>query len=307
MRPLQEVRVPTAGAPLAALRAPAPAEVTAPVAATGTPAVLVPGFTGSKEDFAAVLPLLVGDGREVLAYDQRGQYRSPGPHHASAYSLDALAADLLDVVGHLGGRAHVVGHSLGGLVARVALLARPSACASLVLLSSGPAALAGARRTRLVAMRELLSVAGPGAVWTAMEAEARQDPGYAEVPVDVRQLLVERFAASSPVGLDAMAAVLLSEPDRTDALRDAARTAGVPLLVAFGDADDAWSPQVQAETAHRLGCPVAVVAGARHSPAAEQPGRTARVLTAFWSQADGDLDADGLAPRATGGGRAPGA
>ena len=41
-------------------------------------ALLVPGFTGSKEDFISVLPLLAADGWRVVTYDQRGQYESAG-------------------------------------------------------------------------------------------------------------------------------------------------------------------------------------------------------------------------------------
>src|SRR5690606_20183834 len=40
--------------------------------------LLVPGWTGSKEDFAALLPLLADAGFDVTAYDQRGQYETPG-------------------------------------------------------------------------------------------------------------------------------------------------------------------------------------------------------------------------------------
>ena len=46
--------------------------------ATGAPVLLVPGYTGSKEDFIAVLAPLAAAGHEVLAIDQRGQYESPG-------------------------------------------------------------------------------------------------------------------------------------------------------------------------------------------------------------------------------------
>src|SRR2546428_2518034 len=65
---------------------------------TGTaprhPALLVPGFTGSKEDFAPILLALAAAGHRAVSIDQRGQYESRGPDDPSAYSLDALATDL---------------------------------------------------------------------------------------------------------------------------------------------------------------------------------------------------------------------
>lgn len=56
--------------------------------------LLVPGFTGSKEDFLDLLPLLHDCGWTVIALDNRGQYESP---HAPDYSLDLWADDVCDI------------------------------------------------------------------------------------------------------------------------------------------------------------------------------------------------------------------
>lgn len=61
------------------------------------------------------------------------------------------------------------------------------------------------------------------------------------------------------------------------------RATGVPVLVCFGEHDDAWPPGVQREMAGRLGAPVEVIAGAAHSPAMERPSETARALASFWA------------------------
>src|ERR671913_60548 len=131
--------LPTPVGPVAALEAAGPGS-------TGPPVVLVPGYTGTKEDFAAILTPLAAAGRRLFAIDQRGQFETPGPDSAAAYTVDALAADLLAVVREVGRPAHLVGHSFGGLVARAATIADPAAVASLVLLDSGPAAIGGHRR-----------------------------------------------------------------------------------------------------------------------------------------------------------------
>src|SRR5438309_7269765 len=108
--------------------------------------VLVPGFTGSKEDFQHILvPLAQADLRAV-AVDQRGQHESPGPNDPEAYTVEALSADLLGLLAALGdGSVHAIGHSFGGLVTRAAALKDPSAFRSLVLMDSGPSALQGPR------------------------------------------------------------------------------------------------------------------------------------------------------------------
>src|SRR6202012_2159145 len=101
--------------------------------------LLVPGYPGSKEDFIAILGQLAAAGRRVVAIDQRGQYQTPGPDDADAYDPRELGADVAAMKA-----AHLLGHSFGGLVAREAVL---GGCGptSLTLLSSGPAALPGAR------------------------------------------------------------------------------------------------------------------------------------------------------------------
>jgi pimeloyl-ACP methyl ester carboxylesterase len=72
---------------------------------------------------------------------------------------------------------------------------------------------------------------------------------------------------------------MTGEPDQVDELA----ATGVPTLVAHGVADDAWSPQVQADMARRLGARHEVIEASIHSPAVENPGRTLAVLLAFWS------------------------
>src|SRR5262245_66515972 len=57
------------------------------------PALLIPGYTGSKEDFLPVLGPLARAGRRVIAIDMRGQYESPAAADAHAYGLAALARD----------------------------------------------------------------------------------------------------------------------------------------------------------------------------------------------------------------------
>src|SRR6201996_8456956 len=57
-------------------------------------ALLVPGYTGSKEDFIAVLGQLTAAGRRVVAIDMRGQYQTPGPDGPDAYDPVELGADI---------------------------------------------------------------------------------------------------------------------------------------------------------------------------------------------------------------------
>jgi pimeloyl-ACP methyl ester carboxylesterase len=271
------------------------------------PALLVPGYTGSKEDFLLILQALATAGRQVVAIDMRGQFETPGADDAAAYQLGALAADVAVVAdwlsaGHDAGSAgpggpgsgpsgpgggrgvHLLGHSLGGLVAREVLLARAARVSSLTLMSSGPGALTGPRAQTLQALLAELDGIGPdrlGAeierIWrTRMEPEAVSG----SVPRAIIDFLRTRLLSSSPTGLRTMAEILLTCPDRTPAL---ARLDSAPLMVLYGENDDAWDPAAQEDMAARLRAQRICIPAAAHSPAVEAPETTASTLTSFWN------------------------
>jgi pimeloyl-ACP methyl ester carboxylesterase len=262
--------------------------------------LLVPGFTGSKEDFIAVLAPIGAAGFPVVAYDQRGQLGTaaamPGPP-AEGWSMQSYADDLLAVASAVAGEpgahegVHLLGHSFGGLVARLAVLTAAERFRSLVLLDSGPASIGGHRDQQLLALADGLPTLGLATVWgimRALEVEAGNHPP--EDPL-VDDFLERRFLAHDPAGLAAMARFLATEPDRTDELAAALAGPAGPgrrVLVAYGSADDAWSPEIQQQTASRLGAPSVSFPEAAHSPAAEAPGPTAKTLVRFWDRSEGD-------------------
>lgn len=263
---------------------------TGPVAALDTgpaagdlPTVLmVPGYTGSKEDLGPLLDPLAAAGRRAVAIDLPGQYESPGPDDAAWYSVDRLGVALLEVAAELGGPIQLVGHSFGGLVARSAVIAAPDRFASLALMDSGPAAIGGQRDQMLVVAQQIYEQGGIQAVYEVMEQLAQGDPNYLAQPVEVREFLHARFVANVPAGLVGMGEALRSEPDRVDALRDT----GVPMLVLYGAADDAWAPATQVAMAERLGVEHVVIPGAVHSPAIENTAATLAALCAFWERVE---------------------
>jgi pimeloyl-ACP methyl ester carboxylesterase len=267
------------------------------------PALLVLGYTGSKEDFLLILQALAAAGRRVVAIDMRGQFETPGADDAAVYQLGALAADVAAVAGWLSGdhdgpsgpgsgpsglggghRVHLLGHSLGGLVSREVLLARAARISSLTLMSSGPGKLTGPRALTLQALLAEMDGIGPDRLGAEVERiwRTRLEPEAVagSVPQAIIDFLGTRLLSSSPTGLRAMAETLLSCPDRTSAL---ARLGSVPLMVLYGENDDAWDPATQEDMAARLRAQRICIPAAAHSPAVEAPETTASTLTSFWN------------------------
>jgi len=276
-------------------------------------ALLVPGYTGSKEDFLAILDLLADGSRQVVAIDMRGQFETAGTPDPGSYAAAALGADILAVMRETGAR-HLVGHSYGGLIGREAALAEGGAgLASLTLMSSGPAALTGPRARELSAMLSAIGVPGAGeAPGDAGEFDRGHfDSGQFEggqfhraalrvsiagiwrdhlepqavaaaVPAPVVAFLGRRMLANDPVGLVLMARHMLAAPDRTAELAQL----DLPMLVIYGEDDNAWSPADQERMAQRLGARRLCIPAAMHSPAVEAPATTAGALTQFWDAAE---------------------
>jgi len=285
--PVTPVSIRTPRGSFAALRAEPASGVT-----EREPALLVPGYTGSKEDFLAVLESLAGPGRRVVAIDMRGQYQSAPALTKAGYALDELAADLVALATAIGGdrgRVHLLGHSFGGLIARQATLSAPTAFWSLTLLGSGPAAIGGVRAQTLRQLLDYLDPAGHdverlgemiGQMW---HGQLRPQAEAEGTPAEIIDFLAERALLSCPLGLAEMARHLLGFPDRTAELAALER---LPKLVSYGENDDAWPPDVQDMMAKRLGAERICIPGAAHSPAVEAPETTAGMLTAFWNEAE---------------------
>ena len=274
--------------PLAALEA-------VPHGSAEATALLVPGFTGSKEDFIPQLEPLAAAGIRVVSIDQRGQCDSPGLADPAGYAVDdpygegygtsVFAADVRALVRTLAadgtGPVHLLGHSFGGYVVREALLgaqAQASALplASLTLLDSGPAAVIGKgsleRLELLLAVERTLTLQQ---IHELSPVDRHPDPR-------VSAFLLHRWLSNDLPSLSAMARRLLTEPDLTEQLRALLDAWNLPCLAMSGVDEDVWSAELLRETAERLGAGFVLIPDAGHSPNTEQPGLMTKALLEFW-------------------------
>ncbi|MER7043586.1 alpha/beta fold hydrolase [Streptomyces jumonjinensis] len=244
--------------------------------AKGT-ALLLPGYTGSKEDFIALLEPLAHAGYRVVSVDGRGQYQTPGPPDPDAYAQRELALDVLAQAEALdSGPLHLLGHSLGGQISRAAVLLDPAPFRTFTVMSSGPAAIAPGQGQKVQLLSEVLGTMEMAEVWDAMRAF--EPPEEAETDgEDLRR----RWLLHNPVQLITTGRQLTVEPDRVDEL---AAVQPLPKHVISGERDDTWPVPLFDDMARRLGALRTVVAGAGHSPNTDRPGETAAAIAGFWSR-----------------------
>ena len=110
------------------------------VAGDGPGLLLVHGLGGAKEDFADHVPALARD-HTVVIFDHRGHGESDNPTDPAAYSFERLVADTVAVADATGlDHFRLLGHSMGGMVARKIAIQEAARVDALVMMdtSAGP-------------------------------------------------------------------------------------------------------------------------------------------------------------------------
>lgn len=104
--------------------------------ATRPPLLVLHGIFGAAKNWRAHAKRL-GPGRRVLAVDLRNHGESPWE---SRHDYEAMADDLARLIGRIGGRAAVLGHSMGGKAAMVLAETRPELLERLIVADIAPVA-----------------------------------------------------------------------------------------------------------------------------------------------------------------------
>ena len=243
--------------------------------------VFVPGWSGSREDFVAVLPLLSSLGWHCFSIDQNGQPASYGSNKLEDFSLESFAQDLIDIANSFSEPIHLIGHSFGGIVAQYAASKSPQSFASVTLLCSGTGPLPKENWGGLPALVQAVESGRSLAfIWfvktlvlTILRKQSFSKP--------VRKWRKERWLNTNPLSLKVMSELLMKVENVTEKLKITLSKHKLPILVMRGENDDAWPRKEQLEMAQTLNATFIEILGASHSPARELPDKTAIELDTF--------------------------
>ena len=166
--------------------------------------MLVHGFTGGRVDFADVIDELATD-RRVVAWDHRGHADSTNTGDPATYTFDQLADDMGGVLEELGiASFHLLGHSMGGVVAQRYTLAHPAPVQSLILMDTAGEAMGGIPPELI----EATVAKGRAKGMPAVAASMRRMLEDAPLPEDSRERILDRLVHKlSNMDVEAFAAL----------------------------------------------------------------------------------------------------
>lgn len=238
--------------------------------------VLVPGVTGSKEDFALMLPILAAAGYFVQSYDIAGQYESAqaGPAEGAPFGYDLFVDDLVALLRD-GGPAHLLGYSFAGIVAQLVAVRHPELVRSLALLTTPPRAgnvFRGMRVLGPVAPLATPRAAASLMIWGIMTNKNR-------VPSQRLAFVRARFARTDRRSVDEIIGLMMHAPD----VRAEVRELAAPRLVLTGRRD-LWPVAAHERFARELGAGFRVYETG-HSPCETTPHELCLDLLALYGRA----------------------
>jgi pimeloyl-ACP methyl ester carboxylesterase len=247
------------------------------------PLVLLHGFTGGKVDFADAIDDLARD-RRVVAWDHRGHADSTNTGDPATYTFDQLADDAAGVVAALGlEQFHLLGHSMGGVVAQRYVLAHRAQVRSLVLMDTAGTAMPALPASFVESTVALGRSEGMGAVAAKMRRFAADMPVPPEAKERILDRLEEKLSNMDVEAFGSLGRALGEFPSMLDRL---GAELSVPVTIIVGEHDAGLRPAADALHAAIAGSGLVVIAGAAHSPQDEQPAAWLDAVRAHLARAE---------------------
>jgi pimeloyl-ACP methyl ester carboxylesterase len=248
---------------------------------SGPPVLLIMGLGGRGTDWNPAFIAAMAPRFEMIRFDNRGTGKSDRPEEP--YSLDVMADEavgILDVLGRP--RAHVVGVSMGGMIAQLVALRHPARVDRLALIATH----AGGATVTMPTPAAMAALTGDP---TRPPADMVRDA--------MTTITAPGFAARHPEAIDAIVANAVAQPTppasfirQMQAIMDSDRNARLreirtPTLVVHGT-DDPLVPYPNGELLAREipGARLITLPGCGHMPMWECPTELVRTLSSFFAE-----------------------
>ena len=244
----------------------------------GPPVLCIMGLGGRGTDWNPAFIEAMAPHHEMIRFDNRGTGRSDRPEEP--YSLDVMADEavaILDAVGR--DRAHVLGVSMGGMIAQLVALRHPERVQRLVLIATHAGGATVTPPTPIAMAAFVADRSRPPADLVRDAMTAITAPGFAaRHPEAIDALVANATALPTPPAsfVRQMQAIMAS--DRSARLGEI----GVPTLVIHGT-DDPLVPYPNGELLARdiKGARLLTLPGCGHMPMWECPDGLAREVRTF--------------------------
>lgn len=239
---------------------------------SGEPVLLLHGLGSSTLDWEPQITAF-SQQYQVVAVDFRGHGQSDKP--AGPYSIPGFAADIANLISQLGlGPMHVVGISMGGMVAFQLAVDAPEHVRSLVIINSGPEFPSHTLKAKLVIQSRLLMLKfmGMRRLGTAIAKRLFPAPEHESL----RHMFVDRFSSNDPRAYeDSVRAIAkFSVAERLDRIR-------CPVLVVSSDRDYTPVSAKQAYLPRMAAATLIVIRDAGHACTLDQPDQVNASLLDF--------------------------
>ena len=251
------------------------------VAGTGSPIVFIQGIGVAGSGWAPQVEAFKRN-FQCLTFDNRGLGRSVPC--TGTITIESMSADVIALMDHLGwGSAHVVGHSMGGVIAQQVALDAPQRVRSLSLLCTFARGKDGARPTPRILWMSLRTRVGTRRMRRRAFLELvvprkdldRTDPDA--LAEGLAPLLGRDLADSPPILMKQLKAL-----GRHDAFHRLAQLSGIPTWVASASLDPIASPDFGRQLAAAIpGARFDLLEGSSHAVPLTHPERVHPLLKDF--------------------------
>ena len=228
----------------------------------GTPLILIHGLGSSSQDWELQIPVLAKHYR-LLVVDVRGHGRSDKPHER--YSIQGFTFDLIALIEHLNlPPVHVVGLSMGGMIAFQLGVDEPARVKSLCIVNSAPEVKVRSTEDywQWAKRWTLARVFSPATIGKTLGERLFPKPGQA----DLRRKMAERWAKN-----DKRAYLASFDAIVGWGVQERLSRITCPTLVISADHD--YTPVAQKENYVKLlpNARLVVIKDSRHATPLDQP------------------------------------